>query len=86
MDKMEDWELFELYNVIQYSDRNSWEQTRMMLSCHTNPKKVHKLQDIITFPWEKETTNNDYDNMTDEEKYEYRMKQRELLKKLHEKT
>lgn len=59
MDKMEDWEMIELFNSLQYADSNSWEQTRFIsyLIAQTNSKKKLNIYDIMKFPWE-ETQNS----------------------------
>lgn len=57
MDKMEEWELLEFFDVLDYSEYISWEQTRLLLSCHADRKKVKKLTDIIEFPWDNENGN-----------------------------
>lgn len=59
MDKMQDWEVAELYNVIPFCDYALWESTRMLLSTQVDHKKVKKLTDIITFAWDKEGTKKD---------------------------
>lgn len=58
MDDMQEWEVMELYDFIGYADYASWEQTRMLLSCYVDHKKIHKMSDIMKFPW-------DNDNKTD---------------------
>lgn len=56
MDSMQEWEVAELYGAIEYADYHTWEQTRLLLSCHVDHKKVKKLTDIMKFPWDKEVT------------------------------
>lgn len=51
---MQEWEVMEFYNVINYSGYREWEQTRLILSCFVDHKKVKKLSDIIKFPWDSE--------------------------------
>lgn len=62
MDKMEDWELLELFDVIQYADRNSWEQTRFIsyLIAQSNSKKKLQVKDIIQFPWDSDSNSKDH--------------------------
>ena len=54
MDKMENWELYELYQTIEYADSNNWEQTRAMMYviAQVNSKKRLSPEDIMKFPWE----------------------------------
>lgn len=61
MDKMEEWEVMEFYDVVTYSDYSAWEQTRLILSCYADHKKVKKLSDIIEFPWDRDKNNRDTD-------------------------
>lgn len=60
MDKMEDWELFELFKVLQYTDRNGWEQTRFIsyLIAQTNSKKKLQVENIMKFPWDENHKDN----------------------------
>lgn len=52
MDSMAEWEVIEFYDVINYADYVTWEQTRLLLSCYVDHKKVKKLSDIMKFPWD----------------------------------
>ena len=49
MDKMENWELYELYQTIEYEDSNNWEQTRAMMYviAQVNSKKRLSPEDIM---------------------------------------
>lgn len=56
MDKMEEWEIRPICSGLQYTDRNSWEQTRLRiysLACMFS-KQQRDVSDIMKFPWEKE--------------------------------
>lgn len=66
MDKMEEWEMLELNDVVEYSGYTSWEQTRLLLSCYVDSKKVHKLSDIIKFPWDKESSSTNQEISNDD--------------------
>lgn len=59
MDRMQEWEVADLYGVIDYADYHTWEQTRLLLSCYVDHKKVKKLTDIMKFPWDKEISKSD---------------------------
>lgn len=59
MDKMEEWELYEFFDVLNYADTTSWEQLRVLLSVYADKKKVHKLSDILKFPWDEEYNDKD---------------------------
>lgn len=75
MDSMAEWEVIEFYDVIDYADYCTWEQTRLLLSCYVDHKKVKKLSDIIKFPW-------DSDKQKDEAEKEISKEDIERLKNL----
>lgn len=56
MDDLQSWEVFELYNSLQYADATQWEQTRwlMYVMAQINSRKQLKLTDILKFPWDAE--------------------------------
>lgn len=56
MDKLEDWELIELFQSLQYADTNAWEQTRslMWIIAQSNSKRKLNLKSIMKFPWDEE--------------------------------
>ena len=66
MDKLEDWEMYELMDVTAYADTNNWEQTRLIsyIIAQVNSKKKLKLKDIMKFPWEKEMDGKDIEIST----------------------
>ena len=66
MDKLEDWEMYELMDVTAYADTNNWEQTRLIsyIIAQVNSKKKLKLKDIMKFPWEKEMDAKDIEIST----------------------
>lgn len=84
MDKMQEWEVAELYNTMQFSEYHSWEQTRLLLSCYVDRKKVKSLQDIIRFAWD-EKDDNSYDELSETEKKKKREAARKLLKNMSKK-
>ena len=61
MDKMQEYEIADFYSVLDYTDYQIWEQTRLLLSCHVDHKKVKKLTDIMKFPWDKDYSKQDKD-------------------------
>jgi hypothetical protein len=72
MDNIQEWEIVELINTVQFSDAQQWEMTRLLLSCYVDKKKVKNITDIIQFPWDinyieqehnQEITNDDIDKM-----------------------
>lgn len=62
MDEMQEWELFDIYNMIDYSNLYQWEQTRWIVYaiCQVNSKKKLKQSEIFKLPsdidYKKETT------------------------------
>ena len=56
MDKLQDWEVYDIYNMLQYADSPQWEQTRylMYVVAQVNSRKQLKLTDILKFPWDQE--------------------------------
>lgn len=61
MDKMQEYEIADFYSVLDYTDYQIWEQTRLLLSCHVDHRKVKKLTDIMKFPWDKDYSKKDKD-------------------------
>lgn len=56
MDSMQEYEIYDIYNGIQYSNMYSWEQTRWIAYaiCQVNSKKKLKLTDIMKLPIDKD--------------------------------
>ena len=56
MDKIEEWEVIELLQMLNYADRNQWDQTRciMYVLAQANSKKKLTMKDVMEFPWDKE--------------------------------
>lgn len=54
MDKMEQWELYDLYMNLQYADAPNWEMTRwiMFAICQVNSKKELDPKKLLEFPWD----------------------------------
>ena len=67
MDQLQDWEVYDFYNMLQYADVTSWEQTRwlMYVIAQVNSRKQLKVTDILNFSWDdskqKNTTITDND-------------------------
>lgn len=63
MDKMELWEINEIYHNLQYSNICSWEQTRWLLYAiiQVNSKKKIDIKKVLQFPWDIDYTR---DNLT----------------------
>ena len=59
MDQLQDWEVYDLYNMLQYADTNSWEQTRwlMYVIAQVNSRKQLKVTDILNFSWDQTQKN-----------------------------
>lgn len=56
MDELQDWEVYDIYSMLQYADASQWEQTRwlMYVVAQVNSRKHLKLSDILQFPWDSE--------------------------------
>lgn len=54
MDKMELYEVDIILEHLAYKERNSWEQTRLLLYAMLQQcsKKQLKIEDILKFPWD----------------------------------
>lgn len=54
MDELQDWEVYDLYSMLQYADAPSWEQTRwlMYVIAQVNSRKQLKVTDILKFSWD----------------------------------
>ncbi len=66
MDQLQDWEVYDFYNMLQYADANSWEQTRwlMYVIAQVNSRKQLKVTDILNFSWDQTQKNT---TITDDE-------------------
>lgn len=54
MDELQDWEVYDIYSMLQYADSTSWEQTRwlMYVIAQVNSRKQLKVTDILKFSWD----------------------------------
>ena len=59
MDELQEWEVYDFYNMLQYADANSWEQTRwlMYVIAQVNSRKQLKVTDILNFSWDQTQKN-----------------------------
>ena len=59
MDQLQDWEVYDFYNMLQYADVTSWEQTRwlMYVIAQVNSRKQLKVTDILNFSWDQTQKN-----------------------------
>lgn len=60
MDKMQDWEIFEFFNNLQYSNSVDWEMTRWIMYSivQSNSSKQLKVTDILKLPWDNKSLND----------------------------
>jgi hypothetical protein len=82
MDTMQEWEVANFYDYINWSGYHTWEQTRLLLSCYVDHKKVSKITDIMRFAWDEKDPNEQYDELSEKDKESLRQKQREYLVKM----
>lgn len=56
MDEMQEYEVHDIYNALQFADAGQWEMTRWLLYAiiQVNSKKKIKIEDVIKFPWDKD--------------------------------
>ena len=59
MDELQDWEVYDIYSMLQYADSTSWEQTRwlMYVIAQVNSRKQLKVTDILNFSWDQTQKN-----------------------------
>ena len=59
MDELQEWEVYDFYNMLQYADVTSWEQTRwlMYVIAQVNSRKQLKVTDILNFSWDQTQKN-----------------------------
>lgn len=56
LDQMQIWEAYDLIEMIEYSDRTGWEQTRdlMYVEAQTHSTKKIKPTDLRKFAWDRD--------------------------------
>lgn len=61
MDKMELWESYIVCDNLSYTDTNTWEQNRTLITMLANmfSKKKLSAQDIMKFSWDKSSSKGD---------------------------
>ena len=59
MDELQEWEVYDFYNMLQYADANSWEQTRwlMYVIAQVNSRQKLDVTDILKFSWDEKKQN-----------------------------
>lgn len=59
-DVLQEWEIREYIDTIQYFDIPEWERTRliMYMTAQVNCSKELKLQDVFKFNWDNEDNSN----------------------------
>lgn len=61
---MQEWEIAPIVDNLNFLQRPEWERTRFQSYCNIqkNSSKRISLQDLITFPWEKEESSTEQIN------------------------
>lgn len=62
MDEMEEYELNDIYNAMEYANLSDWQQTRYIVYAiaQTNSRKKLKIEDILSLPLDKGYTKNQH--------------------------
>ena len=77
MDACQIWEINDIVENLQYLDRNSWEQTRLLayVGAQTHSTKKIEIGDIMEFKWDDENkshnteiSNNDVQRLKEKAK------------------
>ena len=69
MDKLQEYEINDIIDCLPYSDRNSWEQARLVAytNVQINSKKKLSPSEVIQLPWDNspttEITNQDIERL-----------------------
>lgn len=61
---MQEYEIQDIISNLEYYERPEWERTRFQTYCNiqkSSSKRI-SLQDLISFPWEKEESSTDQIN------------------------
>lgn len=82
MDRMEEWELLEYYDKLQYAEFIWWETSRFLFSSQVNTKKIKTLKDIIEFPWDKDIEATKNTSISDEDIARMKRMQEEIRKQI----
>lgn len=83
MDEMQEYEVHDVYNALKYADCPNWEMTRWLLYAiiQVNSKKKIKIEDVLSFPWDKNYTQLDKEISSDDIT-RLRAKSKEILKNI----
>lgn len=85
MDELQEWELYALYDNIQYSDFNLREMSRMICYVTAQVNSSSKLtpQKLWSLPWDADTSRNSSDQkLMSKEELEKTSKFEEILNKI----
>lgn len=84
MDELQEWELYALYDNIQYSDFNLREMSRMICYVTAQVNSSSKLtpQKLWSLPWDVSTSRNSDQKSMSKEELEKTSKFEEILKKI----
>ena len=56
MDKMQDWEVYDIYEMLNQCNADSWEQTRLLMyiiTASNSHKRINKsIQEWFPLPWD----------------------------------
>lgn len=65
---MEEYEIEPIIQNLEYYERPEWERTRFLAYCNIQSNSTKRIspQDIIKFPWEKESDNTEEINTNSE--------------------
>ena len=58
---MQEYEVQSIIENLEYYERPEWERTRFLAYCNLQKSSTKRIspQDLISFPWEKESDNTD---------------------------
>ena len=61
MDSLQEYEVQTIIENLEYYERGAWERTRFQSYCNIQKSSSKRIspQDLITFPWEKESDNTE---------------------------
>lgn len=61
MDTLQEFEIEPIVQNLEYYERGDWERTRFLAYCNIQKSSSKRIspQNLISFPWEKESDNTD---------------------------
>ena len=61
MDTLQEYEIEPIVQSLPISEQNEWERTRFTAYCNLQKSSTKRIspQDLISFPWEKESDNTE---------------------------